>query len=113
MGAAGNVRKDRWTMTLARRKTLVISALLAIIVLANFGNLARWLDRAGVISWAQGLRHEYVTGTALTIIAVLLVLIVPQARIFIIGRGAQSRCRVCEGVLDRPGRYCPTCGSRI
>ena len=101
-------------MTLARRKTLVISALLAIIVLANLGNLARWLDRAGVIGWAQGLRHEYITGTALTIIAVLLVLILPQSRrIFIIGRGAQSRCRVCDGVLDRPGRYCPACGSRL
>ena len=99
-------------MTLARRKTLIISALLAIIVLANFGNLARWLDRVGVIGWAQGLRHEYLTGTAVTIIVVLLMLIVPQSRVLIIGRGAQSRCRVCDSVLDRPGRYCPTCGSR-
>jgi hypothetical protein len=100
-------------MTLARRKTLAISALLAIIVLANFSNLARWLDNIGVIPWAQTVRDRYITGTAITIIAVLLVLIVPQARVFIIGRGAQSRCRVCDSVLDRPGRYCPTCGSRI
>jgi len=99
-------------MTLARRKVLVISALLAIVVLANFGNLARWLDRAGVIGCAQGLRHEYLTGTAITIILVLLVLIVPQSRVLIIGRGTTSRCRVCDGVLNRPGRYCPTCGSR-
>lgn len=98
-------------MTLARRKALVVSALLAIILLANFGNFARWLDRVGVIAWAQGLRHEYLTGTALTIIVVLLVLIVPLSRTFIIGRTAQSRCRVCDSVLDRPGRYCPTCGS--
>jgi len=100
-------------MTLARRKVLVISALLAIVVLANVGNVARWLDRAGVIGWAQGLRHEYLTGTAITIIVVLLVLIVPQSRIVVVGRGEQSRCPVCDGVLDRPGRYCPTCGSRI
>ena len=113
MAAAANVRKDRWTMTLARRKVLVISALLAVVVLANFGDLARWLDRAGVIEWAQGLRHEYLTGTAITIIVALLVLIVPQSRIFVVGHRERSRCRVCDGVLDRPGRYCPTCGSRI
>lgn len=99
-------------MTLARRKVLIISALLAIVVLANFENLARWLDQAGFIGWAQGLRHEYLTGTAITIIVVLLVLIVPQSRVLIIGRGAPRHCRVCNGVLDRPGRYCPTCGSR-
>ena len=99
-------------MTLARRKVLVMGALLAIIVLANFGNLARWLDQAGVIGWAQGLWHEYLTGTAITIILVLVVVIVPQSRMLIIGRGATSRCRVCDRMLDRPGRYCPTCGSR-
>lgn len=99
-------------MTLGRRKIIVAAAVAAILILANFFVLARWLDDIGVIRWAQGLRHEYLTGTALTIIVVLLVLIVPQSRVLIVGREALSRCRVCDGVLDRPGRYCPTCGSR-
>lgn len=100
-------------MTLGIRKIIIAGVVAVTLLLANFFVLARWLDRAGVIGWAQGLRHEYLTGTAVTIIAVLLVLIVPQTRVCIIGRGAQSRCRVCDGLLDRPGQYCPTCGSRI
>jgi len=100
-------------MTIKSRRLIVIAPVASIMLLANFLALGESLDRFGVIGWAQGLRHEYLTGTALTIIAVLLVLIVPQSRIFIIRRGAQSRCRVCDSVLDRPGRYCPTCGSRI
>ena len=100
-------------MTLRMRKVIVVGVIAAILILANFLVLARWLDHIGLIPWAQTVRDRYITGTAITIIAVLLVLIVPQSRIFIIGRGALGRCRVCDGVLDRPGRYCPTCGSRI
>lgn len=99
-------------MTLRMRKIIIVGAVAAVLILANLFVLAHWLDRVGIIGWAQGLRHEYLTGTAITIIVVLLVLIVPQSRVFIVGRGAQSRCRVCDGVLDRPGRYCPRCGSR-
>jgi formate-dependent nitrite reductase membrane component NrfD len=113
MAAALVVAESRYTMTLGTRKIIVAGVVAVTLLLANFFVLARWLDRAGVIGWAQGLRHEYLTGTALTIIVVLLVLIVPQARIFIVRPGAQSRCRVCDSVLDRPGQYCPTCGSRI
>lgn len=100
-------------MTLRMRKIIVAAAVAAILVLANFLVLAGWLDQVGVIGWAQGLRHEYLTGTAITVIVVLLVLLVPQSRVLLIGPGAQCRCRVCDGVLDRPGRYCPSCGSRI
>jgi formate-dependent nitrite reductase membrane component NrfD len=100
-------------MTLGMRKILVAGVVAAILLLANFFVLARWLDDIGLIPWAETVRDRYITGTAITIIVVLLVLIVPQSRIFIIGRGAQSRCRVCDSVLGRPGRYCPTCGSRI
>jgi formate-dependent nitrite reductase membrane component NrfD len=100
-------------MTLGMRKIIVTGVVAAILLLANFFVLARWLDSIGLIPWAQTVRDRYITGTAITIIAVLLVLIVPQARIFIVRPEAQSRCRVCDRVLDRPGQYCPTCGSRI
>ncbi len=100
-------------MTLRTRKIIVAGVVAAILFLANFVVLARWLDDIGMIPWAQTVRDRYITGTAITIVAVLLVLIVPQSRIFIIGREAQGRCRVCDGVLDRLGQYCPTCGSRL
>jgi len=99
-------------MNLRVRKIIVVAVAAAILILANFLVLAHWLDRVGIIGWAEGLRHEYLTGTAITIIVVLLVLIVPPSRIFVVGHGEQRRCRVCDGVLDRPGRYCPRCGSR-
>jgi formate-dependent nitrite reductase membrane component NrfD len=113
MAAALMTAEGRCNMSLRTRKILVAGVVVAILVMANFLVLAHWLDRVGVIGCAQALRHEYLTGTAITIIVVLLVLIVPQSRVFILGRGEQSRCRVCDGVLDRTGRYCPTCGSRI
>jgi len=100
-------------MTIGTCKIIVATVVVAVLILANFFVLARWLDNIGVIPWAQNVRDRYVTGTAITIIVVLLVLIVPQSRVFILGRGEQSRCRVCDGVLDRPGRYCPRCGSRV
>jgi hypothetical protein len=100
-------------MTLGMRKIIVAAVVAVILILANFLVLGHWLDNIGLIPWAQTLRERYVTGTAITIIVVLLVLIVPQSRTLIIRRGAQSRCRVCDSVLERPGRYCPTCGSRI
>jgi hypothetical protein len=113
MGTALMVAEGRCTMTLGTRKIIVAGVVAAILILANFLLLARWLDHIGLIPWAQTVRDRYITGTAITIIVVLLVLVVPQTRVFIIGRAGQSRCRVCDGVLDRPGRYCPTCGSRI
>jgi hypothetical protein len=100
-------------MSLRARKILVAGVVVTILIMANFLVLARWLDTIGLIPWAQSVRDRYITGTALTIIVALLVLIVPQSRVFIVGRGTQSRCRACDGVLDRRGRYCPTCGSRL
>lgn len=100
-------------MTLRMRKIIVAAAVAAILILANIFVLARWLDDIGLIPWAQAVRDHYLSGTAITIIIVLLVLIVPQTRIIATAPAAQARCRVCDGVLDRPGRYCPRCGSRI
>jgi formate-dependent nitrite reductase membrane component NrfD len=113
MGLALMVVESRCTMTLGIRKIIVAGVVAAILLLANFFVLARWLDDIGLISWAQTVRDRYVTGTAITIIVVLLVLIVPQARIAIMGPRVRSRCRVCDAEIDRRGRYCPTCGSRL
>jgi hypothetical protein len=100
-------------MTLGTRKLVIAGAAATVILLANFVVLARWLDDIGLVGWARGVKAEYLTGTTLTIIVALFVLVVPH------GHGRErcqrptQRCRVCDGVLDRPGRYCPACGSRI
>jgi hypothetical protein len=62
-----------------------------------------------VVDWAQYVRAEYLTGTAVTIIVVLRVLLVnPRAG----ARGLVGRCPVCDHVLMGEGRYCGECGSR-
>ena len=100
-------------MALRIRKLIVVSVIAAVILLANVRVIAGWLDDVGVVAWARNLRSEYITGTALAVIAVLLVL-VPATRTRA-GRwcGVVPRCPVCDEGLRRGGRYCPACGSRI
>jgi hypothetical protein len=95
-------------MTLAVRKVIVGSVILAVLLLANMAVLTVWLERAGVIEWAQHVREEFLTGTAITVILALIVLLVPPAVGFAI-----RRCGVCEAMLFRRGKYCPGCGSRV
>jgi len=35
-----------------------------------------WLPEKGVVDWAKNIRNEYLTGTAITIIVALLILLV-------------------------------------
>jgi hypothetical protein len=71
--------------------------------------MANWLAEKGVVDWARTIRSEYLTGTAITIIAVLLVLLVsPRAKSSRVVR----RCPVCDRVLVGRGGYCSECGSR-
>ena len=102
-------RKNGWcVMTLTARKYVIIGFAAAILLLAGAFTVVSWLDDLGLIGWARALRDEYLTGSAITIIVVLLVLVGAPA-----GRWVVRRCPVCERVLMRPARYCPTCGSRI
>ena len=56
-------------MSLRPRKLIVLTVLASILLLANAHAIACWLDRIGLIGWAQDLRAEYVTGTAIIITA--------------------------------------------
>ena len=94
-------------MTLAARKMIVASVIFVVLLLANMVALACWLEGVGVVAWAQHVREEFLTGTAITVILALIVLLVPPAVGFAI-----RRCRVCETLLLRSGKYCPACGSR-
>lgn len=96
-------------MTLGIRKLIVLSLVAGVFLLGNLWLVVSWLQDHGVIDWARYLRAEYLTGTAITLIIVLLILLVrPHGE-----RAAWlRRCSVCSHVLVGHGRYCTECGSK-
>jgi len=97
-------------MTLTIRKAVVLGLIGLILLLGNILLVANWLAERGVVDWARHLRAEYLTGTAVTIIIVLLILLVSPK----VGtRGLVRRCPVCDHVLISRGSYCSECGSRV
>jgi len=97
-------------MTLGIRKLIVLVLAAALFLVANLVLVANWLQEKGVIDWARYVHKEYVTGTAITIIVVLLVLLAaPRGE----GRTFLRRCRVCEHTVIGRGNYCAECGSKL
>ena len=97
-------------MNLTIRKIIVLGLIGSVLLLGNILLVANWLAEHGVADWARGFRSEYFTGTALTVIAVLLIPLVS------LEGGAGSwvrRCPVCDHVLVGRGRYCGECGARV
>ena len=97
-------------MAIRIRKLIVVSVITAVSLVANVWVIAGWLDDAGLVAWARSLCSEYFTGTALVVIAVLLVLLGPSTRHAVTWI---RRCPVCDHTLARQGRYCAECGSRV
>ena len=97
-------------MTLGLRKLIVLALVAALFLLANLLFVANWLAERGVINWAQGIRQEYLTGTAITIIVVLLILLVSPG-----GRSSPwaRKCPVYDHTLLGSAKYCGDCGSRL
>ena len=78
--------------------------------MANFVLVANWLQEKGVIDWARYIHKEYLTGTAVTIIVVLLILLVSPGRgSFRLGKN----CPVCDHRVRGGTKYCGDCGSRL
>jgi len=100
-------------MTLRVRKFIVLGIVAAVFLTANVLVLAHWLNESGVIGWAGWFRAEFLTGTAIAVIAALLILLVSPERVPVIGRFASRCCPVCDHVLTRQGKYCPECGSHV
>ena len=96
-------------MTVAVRKRIVAGSVLLLIAFANLGMFVSWLETLGVLAWAQRVCDRYVTGTAITVIVAMLV-IVPSGTVL---ATCIRRCRVCDTVLLRRGKYCGECGSRV
>ena len=99
-------------MSLRAKKIVVVAVIASIVLFANFWTLAGWLDRVGVVAFAQHMRSEYATSTAITVILALVFLLGGAGAIGTCGRFIR-RCPVCEHTLLRPGRYCGACGSRV
>jgi hypothetical protein len=97
-------------MTLGIRKLIVVSLVAGLFLLANVWAVVNWLDGHGVIKAASRVRQEYLTGTAITIIVVLLILLVGPSRATV--GGWFRKCQVCGERLDLTGKYCSGCGSK-
>jgi hypothetical protein len=98
-------------MTLGIRKMMVVGLVAAVFVVANALVLAHWLESSGAIGWAGWIRREFLTGTAITILVALLILLVPAGNT--VAHGLFSRCSVCNGLVSRRAKYCEECGSRV
>ena len=97
-------------MSLSTRKFIVLCCVGAIFLVANILLVASWLEEKGVIDFAKHIKAEYLTGTAITIIIVLVILLVKP------GRERASllrRCPVCDHALVGRSSYCGECGSRV
>ena len=97
-----------YEMTLTIRKIIVLGLIGAVLLIGNILFVANWLAEKGVVDWAKNIRTEYLTGTAITIIVVLLILLVSPRRTGSLVR----RCPVCDHVLLTRGTYCSGCGSK-
>ena len=100
-------------MTLGIRKTIVLVLVAAVFLLANMWLVMNWLQEKGVIDLAKYVRKEYLTGTAITIIVALLILLVKPGREAAGRPGWIRRCPVCNHTLLARGAYCSDCGSKV
>ena len=98
-------------MTLGIRKLTVVAVVLGIVLMANALVIAAWLNEAGLLEMAGKIRSEFLTGTAITILVALLVLLV-EPRIVARGRVAAT-CPVCGEKTSPRASYCADCGSKL
>ena len=98
-------------MSIGTRKLIIAGVIIVVLLMANTGTIVGWMQRIGLITLAELLRAEYATGTAIAVIAALLILLVsPKSS----GRtvGLVRRCPVCDHILLMRGTCCSECGSK-
>ena len=99
-------------MTLTIRKIIVITLVATVFMAANIVVIANWLAENGVEQKAHYLKENFLTGTAITVVLALLILLVSPKS----GRKTLSfsrTCPVCDKRLLGNGNYCTDCGSKI
>lgn len=67
-------------MTTAIRKLFVMLLIGVVFLMANIWCVAHWLDRRGMVELAKTIRENYLTGTAITVIVAMLILLVSPRR---------------------------------
>jgi len=88
-------RKDGENMfSLGIRKLVVISLVGGIFLLGNIWLVVNWLEDTGAIGCARHIRKEYLTGTAITIVIVLLILLMKPGHEVVNRSGLFRRCRM-------------------
>ena len=97
-------------MSLTIRKILVIGLIGAIFLAGNVLLIANWLDEKGVPEKANWIRDNFLTGTAITVIIALLILLVTPGKSRI---GITRSCPVCDKRLIGNPQYCSECGSKV
>ena len=100
-------------MTINMRRLIVVAPIATILLVANILNLGEWLDGVGAIGWARTVSMKYITGTAITIIAVLITLLPSGAEKTRRISRPRNHCPVCDEETRPGGQYCPACGSRV
>ena len=100
-------------ISLGIRKLVVLILVAAIFLLANAWLVVNWLQEKGLVEWAGHVKSQYLTGTAITIILVLLILLVKPGKEAVSRVGLLRRCPVCDHVLMGRGVYCSDCGSKV
>jgi len=100
-------------MSLGIRKIVVILLIGLILLAGNILLVANWLAEKGVAEKASWIRENFLTGTAVTIILVLLILLVSprngSSKVF----GLLRSCPVCDHRLIGRANYCGDCGSKV
>ena len=101
-------------MTLGLRKIILLTLIGGIFLMANVVMVANWLSNSGVSEFAQTIKNNYLTGTAVTIIVALLILLVgPKKASGSKVMGFVRTCPVCDKTLLGRGSYCSECGSKV
>jgi len=99
-------------MSLTIRKIIVLGLIGTIFLMANILVVANWISDTGIAEKAGWLRKEFLTGTAVAVILVLLILLVsPKASSRAVG--FIRRCPVCDKRLIGSPSYCSECGSKV
>jgi len=100
-------------MSLTVRKMIVLGLIGIIFLTANILVVANWISDTGVADKAGWIRREFLTGTAVAVILVLLILLVSPKNVAGKTIGFARRCPVCDKRLIGSPNYCADCGSKV
>jgi len=98
-------------MTLRIRKLIVIGIIGVVFMAGNILVIANWLAAKGIPEKANWIRENFLTGTAITVIIALLILLVNPSRTE--SNIGQHRCPVCDKKISGNSNYCSECGCKV